>query len=70
MLARRSVRRARRVAQVRARLIGYLWCAGVTTTYCAGGSCGSNSKLTTSMFLGDGWERVFHPNDLMLRAHA
>ena len=26
--------------------------------------------LTTSMFLGDRWEHVFHLNDLMLRAHA
>ena len=27
-------------------------------------------ELTTSMFLGDRWEHVFHLNDLMLRAHA
>jgi iron(III) transport system ATP-binding protein len=26
--------------------------------------------LTTSMFLGDRWEHVFHLNELMLRAHA
>ena len=27
-------------------------------------------ELTTSMFLGDHWEHVFHFNDVMLRAHA